>query len=71
VSFTVDGKTPERVARALAEKNIGIANGNCYAYRLMEAMKIEPEQGVVRVSFVHYTSDKEMDILLDRLHQLT
>jgi len=71
VSFTVDGKTPERVARALAEKNIGIANGNCYAYRLMEALKIEPEQGVVRLSFVHYTSDKEMDILLDRLHQLT
>ena len=71
VSFTVDGKTPERVARALAEKNIGIANGNCYAYRLMEAMKIEPEQGVVRLSFVHYTSDKEMDFLLDRLHQLT
>ena len=55
VSFTVDGKTPERVARALAEKNIGIANGNCYAYRLMEALKIEPEQGVVRLSFVHYT----------------
>ena len=67
VSFTVDGKTPERVARALAEKNIGIANGNCYAYRLMEALQIEPEQGVVRLSFVHYTSDAEISRLIAAL----
>jgi selenocysteine lyase/cysteine desulfurase len=67
VSFTVDGKTPERVARALAEKNIGIANGNCYAYRLMEALQIEHEQGVVRLSFVHYTTDAEISRLIDAL----
>jgi selenocysteine lyase/cysteine desulfurase len=67
VSFTVDGKTPERVARALAEKNIGIANGNCYAYRLMEALQIEPEQGVVRLSFVHYTNKEEIFELIKGL----
>ena len=45
VSFTVDGVDPAVIAEKLAEQHIGIANGNCYAYRLMEALDISPEQG--------------------------
>lgn len=40
VSFTVHGVDPAVIAEKLAEQNIGIANGNCYAYRLMEALDI-------------------------------
>ena len=58
VSFTVDGRDPDEVAAALASQKIGIANGNCYAYRLMDALGIAPEKGVVRLSFVHYTKKK-------------
>jgi selenocysteine lyase/cysteine desulfurase len=52
VSFAADGINPETVAQVLAEKNIGIADGNCYADPLMDALHIEPEHGVVRLSFV-------------------
>ena len=67
VSFTVDGADPEGIAAKLAEQRIGIANGNCYAYRLMDALSIPPDQGVVRLSFVHYTSKEEVNRLIEAL----
>ncbi len=39
----------------------------CYAYRLMEALGIPPDQGVVRLSFLHYTSAKEVNRLIEAL----
>lgn len=60
VSFTVDGRDPADIAALLAEQRIGVANGNCYAYRLMDALGIPPAKGVVRVSFVHYTTAEEL-----------
>jgi cysteine desulfurase family protein (TIGR01976 family) len=67
VAFTVDGRDPADIAAQLAEQKIGIGNGNCYAYRLMQALSIEPEHGVVRVSFVHYTKKEEIDRLIEAL----
>jgi len=67
VSFTVDRADPGDIAAKLAEQRIGIANGNCYAYRLMDALGIPPDQGVVRLSFVHYTSKAEVIRLIDTL----
>ena len=70
VSFTVHGVDPAVITEKLAEQNIGIANGNCYAYRLMEALDIPPEQGVVRLSFVHYTSAEEVSRLITALESV-
>lgn len=70
VSFTVDGRDPAEIAAALAEVKIGIGNGNCYAYRLMEALGIPPEKGVVRLSFVHYTRKEELDRLIEALGRI-
>jgi len=70
VSFTVADRHPEEIAAGLASQKIGIANGNCYAYRLMRALEISPDQGVVRVSFVHYTQKAEMRRLIDALDEL-
>jgi cysteine desulfurase family protein (TIGR01976 family) len=70
VSFTVQGRDPAEIAALLATKKIGIANGNCYAYRLMPALGIPPQQGVVRVSFVHYTTGEEVHRLMDALDEI-
>lgn len=67
VSFTVDGRLPGDIAAQLAKKDMGIANGNCYAYRLMQALSIPPEQGVVRLSLVHYTLREEVEKLIRAL----
>lgn len=70
VSVTVEGRDPEVIAAELAGQKIGIGNGNCYAYRLMEPLGISPEQGVVRLSFVHYTRKEELDRLMKSLDQI-
>ena len=70
VSFTVEGRDPAEIAAALASQKIGIANGNCYAYHLMEALGIAPEKGVVRLSFVHYTKTEEIERLMMALDQV-
>jgi cysteine desulfurase family protein (TIGR01976 family) len=70
VSITVKGRAPREIAAALAGEGIGIGNGNCYAYRLVEALGLPPEEGVARMSLVHYTSEQEVTRLLDALDRL-
>jgi selenocysteine lyase/cysteine desulfurase len=70
VSLTVDGRDPAEIAALLASKKIGIGNGNCYAYRIMGALGIPPDEGVVRLSFVHYTSQEELTRLMEALDQI-
>jgi selenocysteine lyase/cysteine desulfurase len=67
VAFTVKGQSSAAVASALAEAGIGAGAGNFYAYRLVKALGIDPDDGAVRVSFVHYTSKDEVDRLLREL----
>jgi cysteine desulfurase family protein (TIGR01976 family) len=70
VSFTVEGRKPAEIAAALAAQKIGIGNGNCYAYRLMEALGIPASIGVVRLSFVHYTQKEELGRLVEALDRI-
>jgi len=64
---TVSFRHPERdsavIAAAAHAADVGIRNGNMYAYRLCEAMGIDPVDGVVRVSLVHYNSDEDLERL--------
>jgi len=54
-------------AERLARHGIMAAGGHFYAWRLLEAMGISPGQGVLRVSFVHYTSRADIDRLIAAL----
>ena len=67
VSITVDGRDPAEIAAELARQKIGVGNGNCYAYRIMGPLGIPPDHGVVRLSFVHYTKEEELDRLMEAL----
>jgi cysteine desulfurase family protein (TIGR01976 family) len=67
VSFAVAGRRSAEIAAALAEKNIGVGVGNFYAYRIFKALGIDAEDGAVRLSFVHYTLQDEVDRLLREL----
>jgi cysteine desulfurase family protein (TIGR01976 family) len=67
VAFTVRGQSSAGIASALAAAGFGVGVGNFYAYRLVKALGIDPDDGAVRVSFVHYTSQDEVDRLLQEL----
>jgi selenocysteine lyase/cysteine desulfurase len=70
VSLTVEGRDPAEIAAELASQKIGVGNGNCYAYRLMGALGIPPDEGVLRLSFVHYTRQEEINRLMEALDRI-
>jgi selenocysteine lyase/cysteine desulfurase len=55
------------LAAALAEHGIMAGGGDFYAGRVIRAMGEDPEHGVLRMSFVHYTSPAEVSRLVDAL----
>ena len=55
------------VAEALAAHGIMAGGGDFYAGRALSAMGVDPEQGVLRLSFTHYTNKAEIDQLLGAL----
>ncbi len=70
VAFDVNGKSVAAIASALGKKGLGVGVGNFYAYRLMEALGIKPDEGVLRVSYVHYTLAEEIERLVQALDEL-
>ena len=55
------------VAARLARHGVMASGGHFYAWRLLEALGIDPHHGVLRLSFVHYTTPAEIDQLITAL----
>ncbi|MDX1657470.1 MAG: aminotransferase class V-fold PLP-dependent enzyme, partial [Nitriliruptorales bacterium] len=70
-TVSIAGPRPGAVLAAeLAEHGVMAGGGHFYAYRLIEAMGVDPEDGVLRVSFVHNTSREEIERLIGALEAL-
>lgn len=67
VSFVVDGRRSGEIVRAVDEARIGIRYGDFYARRLIDRLGLGPQEGVVRVSLLHYNTFDEVDRLIDVL----
>jgi selenocysteine lyase/cysteine desulfurase len=55
------------VAAELAERGIMCGGGDFYAVRALEAMGVDMDKGVLRLSFVHYTSEAEVTKAIEAL----
>lgn len=70
VSIEVKGRAAAAVGSQLAAEKIGVGVGSFYAYRLAEALGLDPDDGVVRLSFVHYTTKAEVEKLMQALDRV-
>jgi selenocysteine lyase/cysteine desulfurase len=61
VSFTMPGKDPEQLAKALGDENIYVWNGHNYALAIVERMGLLEAGGMVRVGPVHYNTMGELE----------
>ena len=55
------------LAADLARHGINAGGGDFYAGRALQALGVDPARGVLRMSFVHYTSREEVDRLIAAL----
>ena len=70
VSFMVAGQMSEAVVRHTDQFAIGIRFGDFYAKRLIHALDLQAQGGVVRVSIAHYNTIEEIDQLILRLDEV-
>ncbi|MDG1988401.1 MAG: aminotransferase class V-fold PLP-dependent enzyme [Halieaceae bacterium] len=63
-------KPAEPIAKSLAEYEIMASGGDFYAIRLLEALGVKHNNGVLRLSFVHYTNREEIDRLMYALDRV-
>jgi len=70
LAFTHPRWAPQELARRMIDANLGIKAGHFHSRRLLERLGVDPDTGVVRVSFAHYNSPAEVDRLIGALDPL-
>jgi len=69
VSFIVERVASTEVARRLSERGLFVSHGDFYAQTVIERLGLQPE-GLVRVGCACYTSDEEIDRLIESIRDL-
>jgi cysteine desulfurase family protein (TIGR01976 family) len=63
VAFTIKSRTPDTVARHLADRGVFVSSGDFYATTVVERLGLR--DGLVRAGCACYTTEKEVDRLLE------
>jgi cysteine desulfurase family protein (TIGR01976 family) len=69
-AIRLDAIDPETAARKLGERGIYVWNGHFYASTLIERLGLADRGGVIRIGFVHYNTEAEVDRTLEALETL-
>jgi cysteine desulfurase family protein (TIGR01976 family) len=68
--FNIEGRHPRQVAELLGERDIYVWDGDYYALEPIRALGLADSGGAVRAGFLHYTTEDEVDRLLEALTDL-
>jgi cysteine desulfurase family protein (TIGR01976 family) len=68
--FTLEGRSPAEVARALGEEGVFVWNGDFYATTVCDALGLSAGGGLVRAGVAPYTTDEDVERLLDGVRRL-
>ncbi len=66
-AIRIEGHTPLELATKLGEHGMFTWDGNYYAINLTERLGVEKDGGFLRIGFVHYNTEEEVDRVLDEL----
>ncbi len=69
-SFVVNDRDSNDFPKHLAGHDIGIRAGHFYAKRLIDALELDKNNGVVRASMVHYNTSEEVERLIRHLDEV-
>ncbi len=70
VAFHSYTKSSEAIYNSLIDAKVSCGHGNFYAHRLTEAVGLNPEDGVVRLSMVHYNTVEEVGRAIEVLQAI-
>ena len=67
IAFTSNKLSSNKLSKILVDNNIATRNDNFYAWRCLKYLGIDTEDGVVRISMVHYNNKEDANKLLTAL----
>ncbi len=70
VSIVAEGHPPASLVEKLAKRGVMCGHGHFYAARLIEALGLDVNTGVLRLSFVHYTSGEDVQQVIGALDEV-
>ena len=70
VAFSPTTMEPVDLEHELVQRGVQTSAGHYYAWRVLDGLGVDPERGVVRLSFVHYTSPADIDRAVNALHDI-
>lgn len=70
ISFFSSKLSSKAIVEHLIQHKIACRNGHNYAYRLVEALGIDLNDGVVRLSAVHYNNAEDIDKTIEVLDSI-
>ena len=70
IAFTFKDKLSKDVSRSLVNQGIATRNDNFYAWRCLDALNIDKNDGVVRTSIVHYNTSEDVNNLISALEKI-
>ena len=70
VAFPSYTKSSEAIYASLDNAKVSCGHGNFYAHRLTEAVGLNAEDGVVRLSMVHYNTMDEVTRAIEALQSI-
>jgi selenocysteine lyase/cysteine desulfurase len=70
ISFTFNNKSSKNLSKELVNHGIATRNDNFYAWRCLNALNIDPNDGVVRTSMVHYNTHEDVNKLISALKKI-
>ena len=70
VAFTMEGHSPREIASHLADRGIFVWDGDFYATTVVERLGLAPTGGVVRVGQAPYSTEEEVNRLLEAVEDL-
>jgi cysteine desulfurase family protein (TIGR01976 family) len=71
IAFTLAGMPCSDAVKHLVAEHIAVRNGHFYARRCLEALGIQnTDEGIIRISLLHYNTDQEVSRLVAGLKRL-
>ncbi len=70
IGFSVAGRSSAEIVRELNKRQIAIGHGDFWAARVVKALGMTADEGVIRIGLAHYNDDQDVDRLIVALKEI-
>jgi cysteine desulfurase family protein (TIGR01976 family) len=70
ICFSIAGRSSAEIARELNKRQIALGHGDFWAARVIKALGMTPDEGVIRIGLAHYNDEQDIDRLIAALREV-